>query len=100
MRTLRGLGRATDQHGRRGAFAHLAQILMQGGTVEGSLISCDVPTKQLIVYINRENQDRIILRDLDDTHVLIDSRYVSYLQEEVARLLERNMYDVQTQQKN
>lgn len=73
---------------------------MQGGTVEGSLISCDVPTKQLIVYINRENQDRIILRDLDDTHVLIDSRYVSYLQEEVARLLERNMYDVQTQQKN
>lgn len=68
--------------------------------VEGSLITTDVATKQLILYINKENKDKIVLQDLDDTHVLIDSRYETYLKEEVARLLERNMYDVQTQQKS
>lgn len=97
---MKAKARAGFFHVARGKLTHFSLSSMQGGSVEGSLISCDVPTKQLIVYINRENQDRIILRDLDDTHVLIDSRYVDYLKEEVARLLERNMYDVQTQQKN
>ena len=63
----------------------------------GSLITTDVPTKQLLVFINRENGNKIILQDLDDTHVLVDSRYVQYLKDEVARLLEKNMYDTQTQ---
>lgn len=60
------------------------------------MITTDIPTKQLIMYINKENQDRIILQDLDDTHLLVDSRYVIYLKDEVARLLERNMYDKST----
>ena len=64
-------------------------------TTRGSLITTDIPTKQLLLYINRENGNRIILKDLDDTHVLVDPRFVQYLKEEVARLLERNMYDTQ-----
>ena len=61
----------------------------------GSLLTTDVPTKQLLMYIDKENANKIILQDLDDTHVLVDSRYVQYLKEEVARLLEKNMYDTQ-----
>ena len=61
----------------------------------GSLLTTDVPTKQLLIYIDKENGNKIILQDLDDTHVLVDSRYVQYLKEEVARLLEKNMYDTQ-----
>jgi len=61
----------------------------------GSLLTTDVPTKQLLMYIDKENGNKIILQDLDDTHVLVDSRYVQYLKEEVARLLEKNMYDTQ-----
>ena len=75
-------------------------MLPNSTQVSGTLITTDIPTKQLIVYINKENRDKIILKDLDDTHVLVDSRYVQYLRDEVARLLERNMYDVQTQQRN
>jgi len=64
-------------------------------TKSGSLLTTDVPTKQLLIYIDKENGNKIILQDLDDTHVLVDSRYVQYLKEEVARLLEKNMYDTQ-----
>jgi len=64
-------------------------------SARGSLITTDIPTKQLILFINKDNGGRLVLQDLDDTHVLVDSRYVQFLKDEVARLLEKNMYDTQ-----
>jgi len=54
----------------------------------------DPATKQLVLYICNENVGKkIIVQDLDDTHVLVNPAYVQYLKNEVARLLEKNMYD-------
>lgn len=60
----------------------------------------DVATKQLILFLDRENQrsqgqgkGRIVLKDLDDKHVLIDAAYVSYVKKEVERLYDQNTYD-------
>ena len=60
----------------------------------GSLLTMDPATKQLVLYICNENVGKkIIVQDLDDTHVLVNPAYVQYLKNEVARLLEKNMYD-------
>ena len=49
----------------------------------------DPATKQLVLYICNENVGKkIIVQDLDDTHVLVNPAYVQYLKNEVARLLE------------
>jgi TFIIH basal transcription factor complex TTD-A subunit len=62
--------------------------------VAGSLLTMDPATKQLVLYICNENVGKkIIVQDLDDTHVLVNPAYVQYLKNEVARLLEKNMYD-------
>ena len=53
----------------------------------------DVPTKQLIVFLDNENENKIILKDLDDTHVVIRSAYVNYVQEECERLHEQNVFE-------
>lgn len=57
-------------------------------------MTMDPATKQLVLYICNENVGKkIIVQDLDDTHVLVNPAYVQYLKNEVARLLEKNMYD-------
>jgi hypothetical protein len=71
------------------------QVLTTTGVqlATGTLITTDVPTKQLIVFLNQENGDRIIVKDLDDKHVLIDSRYVDYVRTECERLHESNVFE-------
>jgi Transcription factor TFIIH complex subunit Tfb5 len=59
----------------------------------GTLITTDIPTKQLIVYLNEQNEHRIIIQDLDDTHVLIDPRYLDYVTTECERLHEQNVFE-------
>lgn len=73
----------------------------------------DIATKQLIVFLNQENDGKIILKDLvsilmspnfnlivkmnqDDTHVLIDERYYDHVNKEVAKMLEQNVYERDT----
>ena len=59
----------------------------------GTLLTTDIPTKQLIMYLDRENDNNIIIQDLDDTHVFVNSQYVDYVKENVAALLETNMFE-------
>lgn len=62
--------------------------------VSGSLIVTDVPAKQLILYLNEENEKKIILRELDDKTLFIETRYVDYVKREVSRLFELNVFEV------
>ena len=62
--------------------------------VSGSLIVTDVPAKQLILYLNEENEKKIILRELDDKTLFIETRYVDYVKREVSRLFELNVFVV------
>lgn len=60
----------------------------------GSLIKTDVPAKQLILYLNEENERKIVIRELDEKTLFIDTRYVDYVRQEVARLFELNVFEV------
>ncbi len=62
--------------------------------VSGSLIETDVPAKQLIKYLNEENEKKIIIRELDEKTLFIETRYVDYVKREVARLFELNVFEV------
>ena len=60
----------------------------------GSLIKTDEPAKQLILYLNEENESKILVRELDEKTLFIDTRYVDYVRQEVARLFELNVFEV------
>jgi hypothetical protein len=62
--------------------------------VSGSLIETDIPAKQLIKYLNEENEKKIIIRELDEKTLFIETRYVDYVKREVARLFELNVFEV------
>lgn len=59
----------------------------------GRLIVTDVPAKQLIHYLNDQNDKQIIIADLDDTRVFIDSRYMDYVREHVYNMFEVNVFE-------
>ena len=61
--------------------------------IAGVLLETDIPTKQLIVYLDEENDHNIIIEDIDDEHVFINSQYVDYVKENVAKLLEINFFE-------
>ena len=68
-------------------------MISQPNVVVGTLLQTDIPTKQLILYLDRENDNNIIIEDTDDTHVFINSQYVEYVKENVAQLLEINFFE-------
>jgi|SaaInlStandDraft_7_1057024.scaffolds.fasta_scaffold769395_1 TFIIH basal transcription factor complex TTD-A subunit len=61
--------------------------------VAGTLLETDIPTKELILYLDQENDNNIIIEDIDDTHLFINSQYVDYCKERVAELLEQNIFE-------
>lgn len=63
-------------------------------SLSGSLIETDVPAKQLILYLNEENERKIVIRELDEKTLFIETRYVDYVKREVARLFELNVFEV------
>ena len=50
----------------------------------------DVAIKQLILALHEEKH--FVLKDLDDTHLLIDSAYVDIVKTAVAEILEKNIW--------
>ncbi len=67
-------------------------------TSSGYLVTTDIPTKQLIMHVNDLNGGRIVLKDLDDCHVLIDVKYRDFLNSQVELLFNRNTYERKQQQ--
>lgn len=60
--------------------------------VEGVLITTDIATKQLILFLNDQNGKNIVLKDLDDKHILIHPKFKDYIRTEVDRLYDQNTY--------
>lgn len=56
------------------------------------MIECDPSIKALIVNIDSDKHD-IVIEELDDTHLLIDSTKVDFVKEELNRLLTANTYN-------
>lgn len=59
----------------------------------GLLIKTDVPTKQLIIHLNELNDGVIVLKDLDDEHLLIRPDYRDFVLSEVEKLFNQNTYE-------
>ena len=60
---------------------------------KGVLITTDQPTKQLISHLNEINQRKIILNELDDTHVFIAAEYVDFVKLEVQKIYEQHTFE-------
>jgi Transcription factor TFIIH complex subunit Tfb5 len=60
----------------------------------GYLISCDIPTKQYIQYLNdKKSMDKkFILHDLDSTHVLVKLEARNEVEREIKVWLDENVY--------
>jgi len=57
---------------------------------QGVLITCDIPTKQYILFLNEEH--KFLIRDLDDTHLFIDASAVQLVKDEIHKFTEENVY--------
>lgn len=60
--------------------------------IKGMLIKCDPSIKSLIVKIDQDYRD-IVIEELDDTHLLIDPSKLTFVKQELNRILADNAYD-------
>lgn len=61
--------------------------------VKGTLIECDPSIKSLIVKLNADNAG-IVIEELDDRHLLIDSSKLPYLKRELNVYLSKNTFSI------
>ena len=54
-------------------------------------LSSSVAVKQLILHLNKKTP--FVIRDLDDTHIFIQSNYLEYINSQIEELLEKNVWD-------
>ncbi|KAL7421648.1 hypothetical protein Q5752_003417 [Cryptotrichosporon argae] len=60
----------------------------------GTLITCDSAAKQIILHLDgqREGPGKFVLRDIDDTHVLVKTVFLAEIKELLQEELEKNTY--------
>lgn len=58
---------------------------------KGVLIECDPQMKQFILYLDDKQPagSKIVLKDLDATHVFVDSAYVELIKNQIEDLMEQ-----------
>ena len=57
---------------------------------EGTLITCDVPTRELILHLNETHN--FLLERLGETTLLIDSSFSHIVEAELGKTLERHVF--------
>lgn len=78
----------------------LANNSSQGGGAEetipsaGYLVSCDVPTKQFIQYLNelKPADKKFIIQDLDATHLLVKAQAKAEIERKIENFFDANVY--------
>lgn len=60
--------------------------------VAGTLVQCDPSIKALILQIDL-SRPGILVEELSDTHLLINSSDIDYVKSELNRLLSKNIYN-------
>jgi TFIIH basal transcription factor complex TTD-A subunit len=63
------------------------------------LVECDPSIRALIVNIDSDKHD-IVIEELDDTHLLIDSSKVDFIKAELNRILAANTYNPMDEEEN
>ena len=62
--------------------------------VHGSLLTVEIPVKQYILYLNENMaaEERFVILDLDETHLLVQPHRAAFVEEEVKKFTECNKY--------
>ncbi|KAF0982673.1 hypothetical protein FDP41_011603 [Naegleria fowleri] len=60
--------------------------------IGGVLIECDPAIKQFILFLNKKHGNRIVLFDLDETHIFVEENQTELIQQELDKLIEENAY--------
>lgn len=60
----------------------------------GTLLTCDAAVKQLILSLDKDL--KILIKDLDETHVVVVSNMVDVLRARIEEVLEKNAYSLET----
>lgn len=60
----------------------------------GVLIKCDPQMKQFILYLDEKQPagSKLVLKDLDATHVFVDTKYVDFIKTKIDDLMEQVNY--------
>ncbi|KAM0756215.1 nucleotide excision repair TFIIH subunit [Meredithblackwellia eburnea MCA 4105] len=59
---------------------------------KGVLVTCDPAVKQILLQLDETGNERFIIQELDDTHVLISADSVERIKEDLQIELEKNNY--------
>lgn len=61
---------------------------------KGVLIECDPQMKQFILYLDekRPSGSKLVLKDLDATHVFVESKCVDFIKTQIDDLMEQVNY--------
>lgn len=60
-------------------------------SLQGVLIECDPQMKQFILYLDekQDTKSKIVLQDLDATHVFVESNSVNDIKEKIEQLMDQ-----------
>ncbi|ELR23285.1 RNA polymerase II transcription factor B subunit 5, putative [Acanthamoeba castellanii str. Neff] len=57
---------------------------------KGVLVTCDATMKQFLLFLDKEHH--FIIKDLDETHLLVDAAKATLIQEKMNEMYEENTY--------
>jgi hypothetical protein len=60
---------------------------------KGILITCDIPTMQVIKFLDNQENGDLIIEHLDETHVFVQPMFMDKINQEVERLQKKNHYE-------
>lgn len=65
---------------------------------EGVLIECAPQMKQFILFLDEKQPtgEKFVLKDLDATHIFVDSKFVGQIKNQIDDLMEQVNYAEQT----
>lgn len=60
--------------------------------VVGLLVTCDIPVKEFLLWLDEQQEHKFVIRDLDETHLFVQLSSLAFVQEELNKLYEENQY--------
>lgn len=74
------------------AFRRVVSHCIMGNATHGLLVTCDIPVKEFLLWLDESQPRKFIVFDLDATHLFVKNDAMEFLQEELNKLYEENQY--------
>ena len=58
----------------------------------GVFITCDIPIKEFLLHLNRQEDGKIVLEDLDDTHLFVTEESIPFIRQKLDELYNENQF--------